>query len=140
MYEDVLTALADAHVRFVVTGGVAVVLHGCPRSVPDLDVVVDPAPANLDATTASLARLGFWPTIPLPLAAVVVLRTMDAHGREVDVNRVYTIPFQALSGQAAVVTIEGRAISVISKDDLIAVKLQRGRGYDLEDVALLRSA
>lgn len=140
MYEDVLAALADARIRFVVTGGVAVALHGCERSVPDLDIVVDPAPPNLDAVMACLARLGFWPTLPLPLAMVSVMRTMTQDGREVDVNRAYSIPFATLLANAATVTVEGRAVAVVSRAELIAVKQKRGRDYDLDDVRLLEFA
>ena len=37
-YHDVLVALADAEVRFVIVGGVAVNLQGVPRFTSDLDV------------------------------------------------------------------------------------------------------
>lgn len=140
MYEDVLTALADGNVRFLVTGGCAVALHGFVRPVVDLDVVIDPAPPNPEAVMACLARAGFWPTLPLPLALVNVMRTLDGAGREVDVNRVYTIPFDTLLDRAVHVAVDGRRIAVISRDDLIAVKERRGRDYDLADVRLLQSA
>jgi predicted nucleotidyltransferase len=139
VYEDVLAALADAHVGFVVTGGVAVALHGLDRSVPDLDIVVDPEPANLENVAACLARLGFWPTLPLPLSSVIVMRTIDGAGREVDVNRIYIIPFSTLRERATAVLIQGREVLILSRDDLIAVKQKRGRDYDLDDVRLLQS-
>ncbi len=37
----ILTSLAAAEVRFLVVGGVAVVLHGHPRFTADLDLVLD---------------------------------------------------------------------------------------------------
>ena len=134
-----LAALAGANVRFVVTGGVAVALHGFERSVPDLDIVVDPLPENLDAVMTSLARLGFLPTLPLPLSLVVVMRTIDAAGQEVDVNRIYSIPFRELAERAAHVSIGGHDIRIISRADLIEVKRRRDRDYDREDVRLLES-
>jgi predicted nucleotidyltransferase len=137
VYEDVLVALADAGARFVVTGGVAIALHGLARPVADLDVVVEPSPRNLDAVIACLARLGFWPTLPVPIHLVIVMRTMDATGREVDVNRIYPLPFDALLARAAHVSVEGRDIAVVSREDLIAIKRQRGRDYDLDDLRLL---
>lgn len=138
-YEHVLVALADANVRFVVTGGVAVALHGFTRSVPDLDIVVDPAPQNLDAVMTCLTRLGFWPTLPLPLSLVVVMRTMNTAGQEVDINRIYSVPFHELFERAAHVSISEHDIAVISRADLIAVKQQRNRDYDQDDVRLLES-
>jgi hypothetical protein len=137
MYEDVLLALVDAEVRFVVTGGAAVALHGFSRPIADLDIVVDPAPRNLDAAMGCLVRLGFCATLPLPLMLVPVMRTMDADGREVDVNRLYPIAFDVLLARAVHVSQEGRQIAVVSTADLIAIKRQRGRDYDLADVRLL---
>jgi hypothetical protein len=135
--DHVLVALADAEVRFVVTGGVAVALHGCARPVADLDIVVEPSLANLNAVMTVMSRLGFWPTLPLPISVVVVMRMLDSTGREVDVNRLYPVDFAGLYERAARVPLEGRSIAIVSRQDLIAIKRQRGRDYDLADVRLL---
>jgi predicted nucleotidyltransferase len=139
-YADVMTALADANVRFVVTGGAAIALHGFARPIADFDIVVDPALPNLDAVERCLAQLGFRATLPLPLSTVVVMRMLDATGREVDVNRLYPVPFASLLERASPVSVEGRSIPIASRDDLIAIKRQRGRDYDLTDIALLEGA
>ena len=137
-YYDVLIALADSEIRFIVTGGVAVALHGFDRQVPDLDIVADPTVENLNSLMTCLFGLGFASTLPLPISTVVVLRTMDAAGREVDINRIYSIPFRELDKRAIRVSIHGRDISVIGRDDLIAVKEARGRHYDGLDVQRLK--
>jgi hypothetical protein len=139
MYEHVLVALADASIRFVVTGGVAVALHGFERDVADLDIVVDPTQQNLDAVVTCLTRLGFWPTLPLPLSSVLVMRMLDSAGHEVDVNRVYAVPFHELLERAAHIPVYGRDIVVISRVDLIVVKQKRNREYDRDDVRMLES-
>ena len=139
IYDDVLRALAAARVRFVVTGGTAVALHGLPRRVRDLDVVADPAPANLDALLVCAASLGFTATLPLPLQFVVVMRLFDPDGRELDVNRLYPIAFAELAARAVHVQVGEAGIAIASKADLVAVKRARGRDYDLEDVLLLET-
>ncbi len=139
MQHDVLAALADAEVRFIVTGGVAVALHGCVRPVADLDIVVEPSLANLNAVTTLMTRLGFWPTLPLPLSAVIVMRMLDSSGREVDVNRLYPVDFAGLHERATHVSLDGRSIAIVSRQDLIAIKRQRGRDYDFADVQLLEA-
>src|SRR5438874_13199877 len=96
MYEDVLAHLLDSRVQYIVTGGVSIVLRGMRRPVADLDVVVAPAPENLKAVTGALAQLDFWPTLPLPLELVPMMRLLDANNREVDVNRLYPIAFTTL--------------------------------------------
>src|ERR1700689_1439726 len=51
--DDLLLALSEAGVEFVVIGGVAVGVHGFVRATKDLDIVPEPSPENL----ARLARL-----------------------------------------------------------------------------------
>ncbi len=46
---EILLALADARVDFVVAGGVAAVLHGVERVTMDLDLAVDLRPENVQA-------------------------------------------------------------------------------------------
>src|SRR5689334_2023040 len=59
--ERLVTELARAGVRYVVVGGVGVVLHGYLRATEDLDVVIDSEPANLNRLHEVLRRRGFAP-------------------------------------------------------------------------------
>src|SRR5438105_3194628 len=66
--EAVLAALNAARVRYLIAGGVAVVLHGHLRATADLDLIVQLTPENaLDAVRA-LESLGFRPIAPVPAA------------------------------------------------------------------------
>ncbi|HMH52905.1 MAG TPA: DUF6036 family nucleotidyltransferase [Candidatus Acidoferrum sp.] len=126
-------------VRYVVIGGVAVVLHGHVRPIVDLDIVVDPAPREADRALSTLARCGFVPSIPLPLAMVSVLRMFDRLQREVDVNVRYHIPFDELWAGAQRVRTGDSAVRVASLDDLLRAKRITARPHDLQDVeGLLR--
>jgi hypothetical protein len=62
---DGLAALEDADVRYVVVGGVAVVLHGHPRLTVDLDLVLDLAPANVATALRVLTAEGLVPRLPV---------------------------------------------------------------------------
>ncbi len=42
----------------MVVGGLAVGAHGVIRATPDLDLVPDPAPANMQALAKGLSELG----------------------------------------------------------------------------------
>ena len=64
----ILTSLAVTHVRFLVVGGVAVVLHGHPRFTADLDLVLDLDVANVTPAFDVLAAKGFRPRPPVPIA------------------------------------------------------------------------
>ena len=137
MLTDVLSALADAEVRFVVTGGTAMYLHGITRPVADLDIVVEPTGSNLSLVASRMQEYGFYPTLPIPLSAVAVMRMLDRRGREVDVNRLYPIKYDELLADAVWVRVNNRLVAIASRSHLIAVKRQRARDYDLADVELL---
>jgi hypothetical protein len=63
--QRIFDALATASVRYIVVGGVAVVLHGYPRLTADLDLVVALQPANVQAALSALAALGYRPRAPV---------------------------------------------------------------------------
>ena len=81
--------------------------------------------------------MGFHASVPLSPELLVMLRMFDANGREVDVNIRYPIPFATLLERADHFPLGGHDVAVIARDDLIAIKQQRGRDYDLSDVAAL---
>lgn len=57
-FEELFAAFNTNAVRAVV-GGHALAFHGHPRFTKDLDVLVDPTPANAERILASLAAFGF---------------------------------------------------------------------------------
>jgi uncharacterized protein (DUF1330 family) len=64
--ERVLAALERAGVRYLVVGGVAVVLHGFLRTTADLDLVIQLDPANVRRALDALTDLGYQPRAPVP--------------------------------------------------------------------------
>jgi hypothetical protein len=131
----VLARLAHDRVRFVVVGGVAVVLHGHARPIEDLDLVVDATPAEALRAMQSFAAAGFAPSLPLPLAMVTVLRLFDASMREVDVFARYPVPFLELDRDAVAAEVDGVPLRIASLPQLLHAKRTFGRGHDLWDVA-----
>jgi hypothetical protein len=64
-FVDLLRAFAAADVRFLIVGAYALAHHGRPRATGDLDVWVDPTPANSRHVMQALRDFG------APLTAVV---------------------------------------------------------------------
>lgn len=58
-WREFLSLLISHRVRFVVVGGHAVAVHARPRFTKDLDVFVDPTPANARRLLAALRDFGF---------------------------------------------------------------------------------
>ena len=63
---EILFALTDAGVEFVVGGGVAAVLHGVERVTLDIDLALDMEPANVEKFLQVMHQLGLQPRVPVP--------------------------------------------------------------------------
>lgn len=62
---DLLRAFTAADVRFLIVGAYALALHGRPRATGDLDIWIDPTPANAQRVMRALDEFG------APLGGVV---------------------------------------------------------------------
>jgi acetolactate synthase regulatory subunit len=136
-YADVLDRFERDGVRYVVVSGVAVVLHGHVRPVADLDVVIDPAPVEVERALRALASRGFVPSIPLPLSMLTVMRMFDHAQREVDVFVRYHIPFDQLLANSRQVRVGDDVARIVSFEHLLRAKRINGRPHDLSDIAAL---
>ena len=65
LLEPLFKALNDAGVRYVVVGGLAVVLHGHARLTVDVDLVVDLAGDQALKAINALVGLGLRPRVPV---------------------------------------------------------------------------
>jgi hypothetical protein len=136
-YSDVIDRLERDQVRYVVVGGVAVVLHGHARPIADLDLVIDPAPDETNRTLRALCGLGFVPSLPLPLSALTVMRMFDRQEREVDVFVRYALPFEELWRDSEHVRLGPNMARIVSWEHLLRVKRINGRSHDLMDIEAL---
>lgn len=149
--ELVVKALADADVRYLIVGGVAVVLHGHLRTTLDLDLVIQLEPENLERALKVFAVLGFEPRVPVPLTAFADARNRETWSREknmtvfslwhpglagfaVDLFLQEPFDFEAVYGRALSVRLAGVSATVLSLEDLIAMKRSAARPQDLLDV------
>lgn len=57
-FVDLLRAFGDHSVRFLIVGAYALGVHGRPRATGDLDVWIDPMPANAARVMAALREFG----------------------------------------------------------------------------------
>lgn len=154
-FTSVLVALANARARFVVAGGLAMLLHGFDRLTADIDVAID---LNVDAgreAIAVLLSLGYRPMAPvdaMELAdpairnrwrserSMVVFSFWDpTHSRPtIDVLLDPPVPFERLWKDSTGVRIGDASVRIASREHLIEMKTASGRPQDLVDVENLR--
>ncbi len=155
-FEEFFRALNDGGVRYVVVGGVAVVLHGHPRMTADIDLVVDLDPDAATATIKTLTALGLRPRVPVDPEEFADTETrrrwIDDRGmmvfnmydprdplRSVDLFVESPIPFEELWSRAVLVELPAGPIRVASIGDMITMKQKAGRPQDSADIEALEA-
>ncbi len=138
----------DRHgVDFVLVGGLAAQTHGNTRMTNDVDVIPAPEPKNLarlaDALRALEARVLNEGSKDIEINASMLPRATiwqfaTPHG-DIDVlhEAPGAAPFPELRKRALVIALGDTQIPVAGRDDLIRMKLARGRPIDRADVAAL---
>lgn len=154
--EQVLGALHGARVRYLVVGGVAVVLHGHLRTTADLDLVVALDGDNALRAIEALEGLGYHPRAPVAARSFADAETRAAWvaekdltvfslwsdrfpGLELDLFVREPFDFEEAWGRRVTVTLDAVTATVASLADLIALKRAAGRPQDLADVAALEA-
>jgi len=139
IYRDVFDQLEQSHIRYIVVSGAAVVLHGYERPIADLDLVIDPTPAEAKRAIWVLTACGFVANLPLPLSLVTVMRMFDRLNREVDVFMRYAIPFEEMWANSFKVPLRDSLARILSLEHLVRVKRFSNRPHDLKDIEKLLS-
>jgi Nucleotidyltransferase of unknown function (DUF6036) len=145
--ERILEELTRHEVDYVLVGGMAVQTHGGTRMTNDVDLIPAPEPSNLERLADALRALGARVLNPghedleidatmLPRATIWQLAT--PHG---DIDVLHDAPgaarYAELRKRALVISLDEARVPVASRDDLIRMKLARGRPIDRADVAAL---
>lgn len=156
IFEPVFSALNEAGVRYVVVGGLAVVLHGYLRVTSDVDIVLDLEPASARKAMEALKSIGMKARAPVDPAAFAdpVQRESWIADKGMTVFSLYSpadpllildlfvrspVPFEELWSRSRKIDLGSLSIQVSSIDDLIAMKKSVARPQDLSDIEALEA-
>lgn len=149
---DLLRALSEADVRFVLMGGLAVQLHGFLRSTFDVDVTLAMDDGNLSRFIGVARAFDLRPVVPVAIDSLrnaaqieqwrrekgmlaFALREPEAGGTVVDVTVRPEVAFVDLEARATKVAFFGREVRIAAIDDLLTMKRVANRPKDLLDFA-----
>lgn len=149
-HEQILRALVEQEVDFLVIGGLAVVAFGYLRLTVDVDILPSPKEQNLKRLATALVQLEakardqLGRDLPLDLshpASLAVgnyfLATKYGGLDLVNGPRPDLLRYQRLDRAAVAAAVRGIDVRLVSKSDLIAMKREAGRDKDLRDIAAL---
>ncbi len=141
-YKDMLHALSDEKVRFILVGAYALAAHGYPRATMDIDIWIMPSPDNAEAVLRALRSFG------APLHNLTK-EDLQKHGtifqigvapRRIDIITAASgLQFEHTYEHSIMVNIDGIDVPIPSIEDLIINKKATGRTKDLADAEALES-
>jgi predicted nucleotidyltransferase len=142
-YKDILRALSDQKVKFILVGAYAIAVQGYPRTTMDIDFWVMPDPENADALLRALEQFG----APLQdlskndLQEEGVVFQIGVAPRRIDIlTAIDGLTFEDAFTRSELLEIEGIPVHVLSIPDLITNKRATGRTKDLADAEMLEKA
>ncbi len=153
---EILAALSASNVRYLVVGGVAVVLHGHLRTTMDLDLVIQLEPDNVRRALRAFEELGLQPLVPVPMQAFADPASRESWIRDknmivfsvwhpakptlkVDVFVSEPFDFDTVYERSVRVDLETAQARIVAIEDLLALKEEAGRPQDLADIASLKA-
>jgi hypothetical protein len=151
-FDQLLAQLAQADVRFVVIGGLALGSWGVVRGTKDCDIVPDPAPENLDMLARVAAGLGGHVQLgesllgsersiaALLLSGERALIATQLGDLDVVQGLEGVLPYSELRTKAIDIELADVTISICALEDLRAMKRAAGRPRDLVDLEDLNAA
>ncbi len=156
LFEPLFKALNDAGVRYVVVGGVAVVLHGHARLTVDVDLVVDLDEGQALSAIDALVKMGLRPRVPVNPRDFANRSVREAWIRDrgmqvfsmfdpsnpmrvVDLFVDHPVPFEELWARSLEFELRDTTVRVASIPDLIHLKRLAGRPQDQDDIERLES-
>lgn len=142
-HQQLLKALLDNKVDFMVIGGYSVIFHGYSRTTGDMDIWLKPDNENKTKLKKALLQFGIEEHMLEKLNEVDFTNTVAFHiddePERIDfLTKVNLVSFEEADKEKVVTDIEGLAIPFIQLKHLILSKMNTGRMKDLADIEELQ--
>ena len=156
IFEKIFSEFNKAKLKYLVVGGLAVVLHGYRRFTGDLDILLFLEQKNLMKMDKVMKKLGYQERLPVSVMSLqdhkqikkwLKEKNMTAYSY-VPINHSYvivdiltekSIHFKKFSTKRILKKINNTVIPVVSINDLIKMKKEAARDQDLLDLQFLEN-
>ncbi|MBN1115194.1 MAG: hypothetical protein JXA66_07630 [Oligoflexia bacterium] len=153
-YTEIFEKLYKEKIEYLLVGGLAVNLHGVPRSTQDIDLIVSVKKDNIVKLTTLLNKLDYVPKLPVDpvgLADSDILsdwinnKNLKAFSffhkknnyKVIDVVLAHPLDFEKAFDNKKEILMGKIKVYLASIDDLITMKKFAARPRDLSDVEML---
>lgn len=141
-FRDMLCALFEKKVEFLLVGAYAVSAHGYPRATGDMDIWIRCSNENAERMWQALKRFGA-PLLDLTqadLATPGIVFQIGVVPRRIDIlTAIDGVDFDSAWPRRVEVAVENLRVPVLSRTDLLVNKRAAGRPKDLADAAWLEA-
>ena len=141
-FRDMLLALSEEDVEWLLVGAYALAAHGLPRATGDIDVWVNATTDNAPKLMAALERFGapMQQISESDFTTENIVFQIGLAPRRIDIlTSVDGVEFSEAWQLKEKKDVEGIRVNVISKQHLLRNKRAVGRPKDLADAAWLES-
>ena len=154
---EIVNVLNAKGVKYIIAGGVAVVLQGVERLTMDLDAAVSLEKENIEKFLAAMKELKLEPRLPVPADSLLdsekirimceeknalVFTFIDPNSpiRQVDFFLSKELSYEALKDDYEEMDLGGTKIKVLTKQKLVELKLRVNpmRDKDMTDIKELQ--
>lgn len=141
-FVEMLSALCEGGVEFMIVGAHAMAAHGVARATGDLDIWVRPTPENAVRVLDAVRRFGA-PLLDLAVEDLTRAGTVFQIGlapSRIDImTSISGVGWEDARPRSLDLRIEGLKVAVLGRTDFIANKRATGRPRDLADIAMLET-
>lgn len=139
-FRELLQCFAKHRVRYLVVGGYAVIHYAEPRFTKDLELWIEPSPANAHRVAKAFREFGI-PLIEITEADLAQPGTQFMLGRSpvmLDfLTTIEPLQFSSCWSRRKSVRHDFGRVNYLHKSDLMIAKRHAGRPQDLADLASL---
>ena len=140
-FKEFIELLIKNKAEYLIVGGYAVGVHGHPRYTGDLDIWLNPKPANAELILKSVNEFGFS-SFNLTLSDFTKPGNVIQLGYpplRIDLlTEIDGVTFEECFQNRRQVTIENLTVNFIGYNDLLKNKLESGRPKDIDDIDNLK--
>lgn len=150
-----IQAFSKNEIKYVLVGGLAVILHGHPRLTTDIDLVIGLEEKNALKAMNCLTELGFKPKVPVKAEDFanpdirqswvkekgLVVFTMYHPSDPLTLIDIFVeepLPFQEMLEESEIKDLNGTEVRIAGIKHLIQMKEKASRPKDIEDIEVLK--